>query len=164
MATTTNNSWTIPADTDLVRNGASAIRTLGNGIDATIGKWQGYAVTLSGTGWAIGNGSVVGRYQQIANMVNFECEVTIGSTTSKGTAALSLNIPVAASTQVTANVVPGLFLDASASAYYPLYARLTSTECRPYVVGSGALSSVTSTSPVTVATGDVITISGSYAI
>lgn len=35
MATTTNYSWTTPDDTDLVKNGASAIRTLGSSIDTT---------------------------------------------------------------------------------------------------------------------------------
>ena len=35
MATTSNYGWTIPDDTDLVKNGALAIRTLGNAIDTT---------------------------------------------------------------------------------------------------------------------------------
>ena len=35
MPTTTNYSWTTPADTDLVKDGASAIRTLGTAIDTT---------------------------------------------------------------------------------------------------------------------------------
>lgn len=35
MPTTTNYGWTTPADTDLVKDGASAIRTLGNSIDTT---------------------------------------------------------------------------------------------------------------------------------
>lgn len=36
MPTTTNFGWTTPADTDLVKDGALAIRTLGNGIDTTM--------------------------------------------------------------------------------------------------------------------------------
>lgn len=35
MATTTNYSWTTPDDTGLVKDGASAIRTLGSSIDTT---------------------------------------------------------------------------------------------------------------------------------
>jgi len=35
MPSTTNFGWTTPADTDLVKDGASAIRTLGNGIDTS---------------------------------------------------------------------------------------------------------------------------------
>jgi hypothetical protein len=36
MATTTNYSWTTPDDTDLVKDGASAIRTLGSSVDTTV--------------------------------------------------------------------------------------------------------------------------------
>ena len=35
MATTTNYGWPTPNDTDLVKNGANAIRTLGSAIDTT---------------------------------------------------------------------------------------------------------------------------------
>jgi hypothetical protein len=35
MATTTNYSWTTPDDTDLVKDGAAAIRTLGSSIDTS---------------------------------------------------------------------------------------------------------------------------------
>jgi len=35
MPTTTNYGWTTPADTDLVKDGAAAIRTLGTAIDTT---------------------------------------------------------------------------------------------------------------------------------
>jgi hypothetical protein len=35
MPTTTNYGWTTPADTDLVKDGASAIRTLGTAIDTS---------------------------------------------------------------------------------------------------------------------------------
>ena len=36
MATTTNYGWTTPDDTALVKDGASAIRTLGSSIDSTL--------------------------------------------------------------------------------------------------------------------------------
>jgi hypothetical protein len=36
MATTTNYGWTTPDDTDLVKDGASAIRTLGSSADTTV--------------------------------------------------------------------------------------------------------------------------------
>lgn len=36
MATTTNFNWTTPDDTALVKNGASAIRTLGSSADSTV--------------------------------------------------------------------------------------------------------------------------------
>jgi hypothetical protein len=36
MATTTNFGWSTPDDTALVKNGASAIRTLGSSADTTV--------------------------------------------------------------------------------------------------------------------------------
>jgi len=36
MATTTNYGWTTPNDTDLVKDGAAAIRTLGSSVDTTV--------------------------------------------------------------------------------------------------------------------------------
>jgi hypothetical protein len=36
MATTTNYNWTTPDDTDLVKDGAAAIRTLGSSIDTSL--------------------------------------------------------------------------------------------------------------------------------
>lgn len=42
MATTTTNfGWTIPSDTDLVKDGAAAIRTLGQGIDTSMMDLEG---------------------------------------------------------------------------------------------------------------------------
>lgn len=41
MPTTSNFGWTTPADTDLVKDGAAAIRTLGNGVDASFVDLKG---------------------------------------------------------------------------------------------------------------------------
>lgn len=41
MPSTTNFGWTTPADTDLVKDGAAAIRTLGNGIDTSFVDLKG---------------------------------------------------------------------------------------------------------------------------
>lgn len=42
MATTTNYGWTTPNDTDYVKNGALAMRTLGNAIDTTVDKIENF--------------------------------------------------------------------------------------------------------------------------
>lgn len=48
MPTTSNNfAWTIPSDTDLVKDGASAIRTLGNAVDASFASLTLRAVTIT---------------------------------------------------------------------------------------------------------------------
>jgi hypothetical protein len=49
MPTTTNYGWTTPADTDLVKDGAAAIRTLGSSIDTTL-KTQIDTVTATANG------------------------------------------------------------------------------------------------------------------
>lgn len=41
MATTTNFGWTTPDDTDLVKDGAAAIRTLGQSIDTSMMDLEG---------------------------------------------------------------------------------------------------------------------------
>lgn len=41
MPTTTNFGWTTPADTDLVSQGAAAMRTLGNGVDTSFVDLKG---------------------------------------------------------------------------------------------------------------------------
>lgn len=41
MATTTNYGWTTPNDTDLVKDGAAAIRSLGSAIDSTFAELKG---------------------------------------------------------------------------------------------------------------------------
>ena len=44
MATTTNYGWTTPDDTALVKDGASAIRSLGTAIDTTVFTNAGAAI------------------------------------------------------------------------------------------------------------------------
>jgi hypothetical protein len=96
MATTTNNGWETPDDTDLVKDGALAIRTLGQEIDTSVGEgllaWQSWAPTLSG-GWANGNGVWVARYAQLGKTVFVSGQFTLGSTTTKG-ASLTVVLPV----------------------------------------------------------------------
>ncbi len=41
MANTTNFNWETPDDTDLVKDGAAAMRTLGNSIDASFVDLKG---------------------------------------------------------------------------------------------------------------------------
>jgi hypothetical protein len=105
MATTTNNGWTTPDDTDLVKDGALAIRDLGQEIDTSVGEgllaWQTWAPTLSG-GWANGNGTWTARYAQLGKTVFVSGRFGIGSTTTKGTSLL-VSLPVTA--QAEANYV-----------------------------------------------------------
>lgn len=42
MATSTNYGWVEPDDTAFVKDGASAMRTLGNSIDTTVDKIENF--------------------------------------------------------------------------------------------------------------------------
>lgn len=42
MPSTTNYSWTTPADTDFVTNGALAIRTLGTAADTSVNQIENF--------------------------------------------------------------------------------------------------------------------------
>jgi len=169
MPTTTNNGWTTPADTDLIRNGALAIRTLASGIDSTIGGWTTYTPTISTDGgttnWTQGNGNVSGRYQNVAGNVSFEVRFGVGSTSVKGNGVLQLSLPTSANAYIEPNFYTGVFFDDSTSTFYPIFARILSNQIKCYVMTSGgnSLSGLTSTVPVTVATSDYIIINGTYA-
>lgn len=42
MATSTNYGWEEPDDSDYVKDGAAAMRTLGNAIDTTVNKIENF--------------------------------------------------------------------------------------------------------------------------
>jgi hypothetical protein len=101
MPTTTNFGWTTPADTDLVKDGAAAIRTLGDGVDTSFIDLKG------GT-----SGQILAKasntdldFTWIANdqgditAVNTNSPLTGGGTTG----ALTLSYDYAAGSKVTLN-------------------------------------------------------------
>jgi hypothetical protein len=49
MGTTTNNGWTYPESTDLVKDGATAIETLATNIDTTLGVYATPGLVLIGS-------------------------------------------------------------------------------------------------------------------
>jgi hypothetical protein len=110
MATTSAFGWETPDDTDLVKDGAAAIRTLGNSIDTSLADlkggstgqvlsktsatdmdftwvsastqypWTSYTPTL--TAITLGNGTLTASYQQIGKTVNVRILFTLGSTSA----------------------------------------------------------------------------------
>jgi hypothetical protein len=173
MATTTNNGWTTPDDTDLVKDGALAMRTLGQAIDTSVGvgllPWVAYTPVLSGTGWAIGNGTRSGYYCQLGKIVHFQIRIVFGSTSTFGAAARpELTLPVTADS-VSANidfVTNVAYLDSSASVRYLGGCDFTSTTVDLFSWGSAGAyvnsAATLSTVPFTWATNDVIYVAGTY--
>lgn len=131
MATTTNNGWTIPSDTDLVRNGALSIRTLGNAIDSSLGKatYTNITPTQTGSGWLLGTGNTAtANYCQIGKTVFFDGLIQFGTSATTGTGTLAIDLPINASTNTTEWVGNGLFYDDSASTYFKCTIRITGTD------------------------------------
>ena len=88
MATTTNYSWSTPDDTALVKDGASAIRTLGSSVDTTLftalgGTYPGLRLIKKQTiGSAVASVTVTGAFS--ATYENYVIKVSggVGSTSA----------------------------------------------------------------------------------
>ena len=108
MATTTpNNSWPVPTSTDYVKDGATAIESLGDAIDSSVGNglkaWVAYTPTLSGL--TLGNGTLSFVYCQIGKTVLVRGIATLG-TTSSMTGPLDIGIPVNSTGYSTTGMSP----------------------------------------------------------
>jgi hypothetical protein len=101
MPTTTNFGWTTPADTDLVKDGAAAIRTLGNGVDTSLVDLKG------GTSGQIlaKNSNTDLDFVWVANDVGDITAVNTNSPLTGGgtSGALTLSYDYAAGSKVTLN-------------------------------------------------------------
>lgn len=171
MATTTNNGWETPDDTDLVKDGALAMRTLGNAIDTSTGKgllaWQSYAPTLA-NGWANGNGTWSAFYCQIGKTVHVRAAFTFGSTTTKSANQMRISLPVNAhANAITATSSGFNYSVCAGSGLTPTYATIGGADFVSMNVPNAAgtyisRANLTSTIPATWATGDYIAMAITY--
>jgi hypothetical protein len=175
MPTTTNNGWSYPSSTDLVKDGATNFQTLATGIDTSTGKgliaWQTYTPVLGGTGWALGStgAAAVGYYCQIGKTVHFTARLTFGTVGATfGAARPTVTIPVTASSQ-SSNVdfVTNItYFDSSATQRYQGSCDFTTTNMDLFVWKTDGTYSnatgLTSAIPMTWAASDVIYLAGTY--
>lgn len=93
------------------------------GTGTSLGAWTAFTPTVGSTGWAIGNGTVTAYYCQIGKIVYYKGEITFGSTSTFGAAAmLRISTPVQART--VAGALPaacGWIRDVSTGLRYPAF-------------------------------------------
>ena len=173
MATTTNNGWETPDDTDLVKDGALAMRTLGQDIDTSVGTgllaWQSYTPTLGGTGWSLGTtgASSVGQYVQLGKTVHFSIRMVFGTSGATfGAGRPTVTLPINAASSSADFIVDIAYNDSGSNLRYQGTADYATSvldlfvwnAASTYVVTAGVTSSV----PMTWAASDAIFISGTY--
>ncbi|MGW5239500.1 hypothetical protein ACWEOW_11255 [Monashia sp. NPDC004114] len=166
---TTNYGWPLPTTAFPVDVPAD-LTALGQAIDTELAAaWATYTPVLSGGTWAIGNGTVVGRYRLLGKKtVRYDAMVTFGSTSVFGSSQLEISLPVSAKTGGTISSFSAHGLDVSAATRYLLQAMVipatSTTKCFLFTTGgaSGAMGAVTTSGPFTWANTDIVTVSGIY--
>lgn len=132
--------------------------------------WTTYTPTwgvTSGTASTIGNGSLVGRYQQVGKTVHFAAQITMGSTTTYSTSQWTLSLPVTAvSASTLRQIVPGRVFDNSPSNGYIGVGHINTDPDVMALEVQSAVSAGTDAMrqgfPITFATGDQVQFTGSY--
>lgn len=128
-----------------------------------------YTPTVSGTGWALGNGAASGVYSQIGNFVRFSAQVTFGSTSTYGPGSdgLQISLPIA---RVGNIELSGSFIDTSTAQIFLGQGRAAPSTgvCEMNAINStfanGRIESVIQGKPFTWATGDTALVAGSYLV
>ena len=127
--------------------------------------WSDYAPSLSGTGWALGDGTLDAAYCLEGTLIHFRSTITAGTTTTFGSASPIISLPYDYLSGVgSAWGMVCSFYDSSASLLYlgiPSSSSVSSITCNA-IGTAGVQTTVTSTVPFTWATGDEIRLAGTY--
>ena len=132
------------------------------------GSWSSYTPTL--TGWTLGNGTLVGFYNNDGKTVNVAASIKWGSTTSAA-GNLYISLPVAADLTLGGSFLfniyqaggVGVATDFNADTYYQLGGYITgSTTMRIILTNGSSNSGVAVSIPFTWATSDMMIISITY--
>lgn len=142
----TGDDWKVMTDIDVALTGA----------------WTSYTPTWAsfGTQPAIGNGTLTGRYARVGKRIAFSIDLVIGSTTTFGTNLYTLSIPATAA----ANQVCVAYLEDNSTGFRYVGAAgiLVGGAILNPIVFTNGTSGFSSSSPVTLATGDVVRTTGEY--
>lgn len=152
---------TIPSLSSLHAPTAAELLEITNALTALTAAWTSYtpAWTSSGTAPVLGNGTISGKYRRLGKTVEARVTLTMGSTTTFGTGAYLLSLPVAAVSVAPRAIGAAWFLDFGTAAKEGT-APVDGTLSVVALSASGA--QVTSTSPHTWAVNDEISFSITY--
>lgn len=130
---------------------------------ASMKGWTAFTPTWSGSvsNPAVGNGSAAGFYLQVGKTVRFRLIVTMGSTTTYGSGAWGLTLPIAPS---NSQAVACVYVDDSASLRCAGTAWLTNGSgiFRMIPPTDAPSAGITATTPFTWAVNDQLIVSGTY--
>lgn len=133
------------------------------GTGTSLGAYVSYTPTLAGTGWALGNGTVTGKYSRIGRWVSFWAAFVAGSTSTFGSGNPRLSLPVTPISDAVEGRWNVAFFDSSASLRYFSRGILSSSDVIAVTSGTNGVQTTTnSTTPFAWATSDTIIISGIY--
>ena len=130
-----------------------------------VGAWTAYTPTwtASTTNPVIGNGTITGSWVQFGKTIHFRATITPGSTTTFGAGAYSVSIPATSAafeqlvTLVHAKGTTNIY-----SGVGRISASSTTVTRSLFVQGASSTLGWTPTVPATLASADVVTITGTY--
>lgn len=109
----------------------------------------------------LNDGTLIARTLESGKLIFFDIVITMAATTTYGSGEYSLTLPGPIRVGDNFTFV-GSLRDASASAEYVIYGKATGGSTISLKIAGSPLGSLTGTSPVTLATDDVISINGVY--
>jgi hypothetical protein len=129
--------------------------------------WSTYSIswTASTSNPGIGNGTLAGRYKQVGKTVFVNIQLVIGSSTTLGTGYWQFSLPVTAQS-TNAVILNGIF--SQPGTQFLQGSAITSYDNNTgYVVpllnnGASGSTTITSSSPFSWATSNILTLSGMY--
>jgi len=153
-------------DDGTIKDGAVTNAKLATGAGQPGGAWTSFPAGVSGSGTALGNGTVTGYYTRIGRTVHAVSTFTLGSTSTVG-AALNFSVPAIDTSNYTVGMsVVGLVTmrDASSAATYTAWARIESSGVvRVILIGTtGQHTATSTTAPFTWTTNDSASIAVTY--
>jgi hypothetical protein len=133
-------------------------------LNSIAGSWDTYTPTIGGTGWALGNGTISGRWKKIGRLIVCRISCTWGTTSTFGSGALTFTLP-------TTNAATGgsqgrAIIQDTGTALYDCQVSIGGSVVTLYVLNSAGtyttLTTLTSTIPHTWASTDIIDVGFFY--